>query len=218
MRAWRLGFLKVLLSKLLDMLGAKRWRDESDVQAAAMLAMPGLDESLAGLELLLERDGAFDRLSIDEARIGAWMGRTCRADSDDRPGADLSHAFAMGIAVDRFVRAKDRVSAAQQGNACGHTEAQALKRGETRLSTPEFRCRSHRIGLVTGFVPGVTVAAAHGLDETVTRMGMAVDQTRHDDLVAGIDDRGPPDGPPALPPSFRLQRFGPSRWRRHRSR
>ena len=42
---------------------------------------------------------------------------------------------------------------------------------------------------MTGFVPFLAVAAAHGLDETVARMRVSVDQAGHDDFAAGIDRR-----------------------------
>ena len=42
---------------------------------------------------------------------------------------------------------------------------------------------------MAGLVPLLAVAAAHGLDQAVTRMSVAVDQARHDDLVLGVDDR-----------------------------
>ena len=43
--------------------------------------------------------------------------------------------------------------------------------------------------MLASVVPLLAVAAAHGLDHAVTRMGVAVDQARHDDLVLGVDDR-----------------------------
>ena len=91
--------------------------------------------------------GTLDRLSVDEARIGARMGRAGRADGDDGAGADFAHAFAMGIAVDRFVGAQNRVAAAQQRDARRHAEAQALERREPGLGAPELRRRRHRVGL-----------------------------------------------------------------------
>ena len=154
-----------------------------------MRAVPGVDEGLAGFELLFEGHRALDRLSVDEARIGARMRRAGRADRDDGAGADLAHAFAMGVAVDRFVGAQDRVAAAQQRDARRHAEAQALERREPRLGAPEFRRRRNRVGLMAGFVPSLAVAAAHGLDEAVACMGMAIDQAGHDDLAAGVDHR-----------------------------
>ena len=108
-----------LFARFREILGAQRFhmlrtqgrRDQRDVEAAAMGAVPGVDQFHAGFVLAVEIDGIFVRRSVLDARIGARMGRTGRADGDDGAGADFAHAFAMGVAVDRIVGPQDRVAA-----------------------------------------------------------------------------------------------------------
>ena len=79
----------------------------------------------------------------------------------------------MRVAVDGFVRAHDAVAAAQQRHAGGDAEAQPLQRRELRFGTPEVRRRADGVGELAGLVPEVGPAAAHGLDQAVTRHGRA---------------------------------------------
>ena len=90
----------------------------------------------------------------------------------------------MRVAVDGLVRAHDAVAAAQQRHAGGHAEAKPLQRRELRFGTPEIRRRADGVGALAGLVPEIGPAAAHRLDQAVTRMGVAVDQARHDGHVA----------------------------------
>ena len=121
------------------------------------------------------------------------MGRSGRADRDHRAGADVDDALAMRVAIGRVVRAHDAVAAAQQRHAGRDAEAESLQRRELRFRMPEIRCRTDGVGLLAGLVPEVRPAAAHGLDQAVPGMGVAVDRPGSTAMcLASMTRRGMP--------------------------